>query len=67
MKDVFGNYVIQKMFEFGNLNQRKSLYSQIKGNMINLSMDQYGCRVVQKALEVLPSAQQDDLISEVKP
>jgi hypothetical protein len=23
MKDVFGNYVIQKMFEFGSLNQRK--------------------------------------------
>lgn len=23
MKDVFGNYVIQKMFEYGSLNQRK--------------------------------------------
>lgn len=34
--------------------------------MVNLSSDQYGCRVVQKALEVLTSAQQDDLIEEIK-
>lgn len=26
IKDVFGNYVVQKMFEFGNHQHRKSLY-----------------------------------------
>jgi len=39
MNDVFGNYVVQKMFEFGNLNQRKSLFSNLKGLMIVLSCD----------------------------
>ena len=54
MKDVFGNYVVQKMFEFGTLNQRKALFNDLKGAIMNLSCDQYGCRVIQKALEVLP-------------
>jgi hypothetical protein len=39
MKDVFGNYVIQKMFDYGNSNQRKLLYQELKGNMIMLSSD----------------------------
>ena len=39
MKDVFGNYVLQKMFEYGNPDQRKMLYGQLKGNMISLSCD----------------------------
>lgn len=56
MKDVFGNYVVQKMFEFGTPNQRKLLFLDIKGSILSLSCDQYGCRVVQKALDVLPSA-----------
>ena len=34
------------MLDYGNLNQRKMLYLQIKGNMMSLSKDQYGCRVV---------------------
>ena len=58
IKDVFGNYVVQKMFEYGNLNQRRQLYNILKGNMWEYSQDQYGCRVVQKALEVLTSIQQ---------
>lgn len=67
MKDVFGNYVVQKMFEFGSLNQRKQLFKDLQGRMLNLSCDQYGCRVVQKALEVLPSLQQDELVEEIRP
>ena len=55
MKDVFGNYVVQKMFEFGSPNHRKLLFNDLKGFIFTLSCDQYGCRVVQKALEVLPS------------
>lgn len=34
---------------------------------MNLSFDQYGCRVIQKALEVLPSKEQDILVLEVRP
>lgn len=35
--------------------------------MYELSIDPYGCRVIQKSLEVLTSLQQTDLIKELKP
>lgn len=48
MKDVFGNYVIQKFFEHGNQVQKKILASQMKGKVPELSTQMYACRVVQK-------------------
>ena len=52
MTDVFGNYVIQKFFEHGNQQQKKVLASQMKGRILELSMQMYGCRVVQKVFPV---------------
>ena len=48
MQDVFGNYVIQKFFEHGDQNQKRILASRMKGQVLNLSLQMYGCRVVQK-------------------
>lgn len=48
MTDVFGNYVIQKFFEHGNQSQKKVLANQMKGHILELSQQMYGCRVVQK-------------------
>ena len=48
MKDVFGNYVIQKFFKHGNRLQKKALAGQMKGKVVDLSMQMYACRVVQK-------------------
>jgi mRNA-binding protein PUF3 len=48
MQDVFGNYVIQKFFEHGDQSQKKALANKMKGNMLQLSLQMYGCRVVQK-------------------
>jgi mRNA-binding protein PUF3 len=48
MQDVFGNYVIQKFFEHGDQNQKKMLATKMKGHVFNLSLQMYGCRVVQK-------------------
>jgi len=53
MKDVFGNYVIQKILEKGAPKHKRELFEKIKGNVANLSLHTYGCRVVQKALEEL--------------
>jgi len=50
--DVFGNYVIQKFFDNGTSSQIKLLVEALYGNVVNLSLQTYGCRVVQKALEV---------------
>jgi len=48
MKDVFGNYVVQKFFAHGNQIQKKLLASHMKGKMVDLSLQMYSCRVVQK-------------------
>lgn len=48
MTDVFGNYIIQKLFEFGTLVQKKLLAAKMQGNVVDLSMNIYGCRCVQE-------------------
>lgn len=48
MKDVFGNYVIQKFFEHGSLVQKIVLARHMKGKVAELSTQMYACRVVQK-------------------
>ena len=53
MRDVFGNYVIQKFIEHGAQDQVKALAERLKGQVLTLSMQMYGCRVIQKALEVM--------------
>uniref|UniRef100_A0A8C2BFE0 Pumilio RNA-binding family member 1 n=1 Tax=Cyprinus carpio TaxID=7962 RepID=A0A8C2BFE0_CYPCA len=58
MVDVFGNYVIQKFFEFGSLDQKLALAERIRGHVLSLALQMYGCRVIQKALEFIPSDQQ---------
>lgn len=52
--DVYGNYVVQKFFDFGTDDQKAILASKLRGNVVAFSLHLYGCRVVQKALETLP-------------
>ncbi|XP_068017425.1 pumilio homolog 2 isoform X6 [Melanerpes formicivorus] len=58
MTDVFGNYVIQKFFEFGSLDQKLALATRIRGHVLPLALQMYGCRVIQKALESIAPDQQ---------
>jgi pumilio RNA-binding family len=37
MNDVFGNYVVQKLFEFGTEQQRATLADQLFGNVLKLT------------------------------
>lgn len=48
MTDVFGNYVVQKLFEHGSQAQKAILAKQMEGHILSLSLQMYGCRVVQK-------------------
>jgi len=58
IQDVFGNYVIQKLFEYGTQVQKISLASTMETHVLQLSLQMYGCRVVQKAVEyILPDQQ----------
>merc|ERR1719215_2181376 len=66
--DVFGNYVIQKFLEFGSVEQRVQLLNSIKGHVLQLSLQMYGCRVIQKGLEAfshLPE-HQIDIVKELE-
>ncbi|KAF4959422.1 hypothetical protein FSARC_10727 [Fusarium sarcochroum] len=67
MKDVFGNYVLQKMFEHGNQAQKTFLVGKMKGNMGDLSASNYGCRVVQKAMDFCLVEQIVELTQELEP
>ncbi|TMW56549.1 hypothetical protein Poli38472_006559 [Pythium oligandrum] len=66
MTDVFGNYVIQKLFDHGSVEQQRLLVNQMKKNMVSLALQVYGCRVIQKALEVTQVEEQLVLIRELK-
>ena len=54
MEDLFGNYVIQKFFEFGSTPQIEVLCDLLRCAVFKWSLQTYGCRVVQKAIECLP-------------
>jgi hypothetical protein len=64
MTDVFGNYVLQKLFEYGTKDQCESLAMLLKGQAVQLSMQMYGCRVVQKALEYVNRERLVELVAE---
>ena len=64
MTDVFGNYVLQKLFEFGTPDQCESLAKLLTNQCVQLSMQMYGCRVVQKALEYVGTDRLIALVSE---
>eukprot|EP00210_Caulerpa_lentillifera_P000392 g382.t1 len=53
MKDVFGNYIVQILLQNGSSLYREKIINQIKHNSLELTLHVYGCRVMQKALEVL--------------
>lgn len=48
MKDVFGNYVIQKFFDFGNQMHKTFFLNHMRGKIFELSTHVYACRVIQK-------------------
>lgn len=64
MIDVFGNYVLQKLFEYGTPEQCESLALLLKGQAVQLAMQMYGCRVVQKALEYVNTNRLIEIITE---
>ncbi|KAG4932406.1 hypothetical protein JHK87_046408 [Glycine soja] len=65
MTDVFGNYVIQKFFEYGSPEQRKELANRLLCQIPPLGLQMYGCCVVQKALEAIDLEQKAQLVHEL--
>ncbi|KZT09429.1 ARM repeat-containing protein, partial [Laetiporus sulphureus 93-53] len=66
IQDVFGNYVIQKLFEHGTQVQKTILANTMEGHILPLSLQMYGCRVVQKAIEYVLPDQQSVFVQELE-
>jgi pumilio RNA-binding family len=73
-KDVFGNYVIQKILDCTAHSNNPTIASQrlyfimkrLEGYFYELSLHMYGCRVIQKALEVVDIENVLKIFNEVK-
>lgn len=57
--------MIQKFFEFGSSDQKATLAGRIRGHVLPLALQMYGCRVIQKALECITQDQQKDIVREL--
>jgi pumilio RNA-binding family len=64
--DVFGNYVIQKLLDFGTSKMKTEIRDTLEGEMLPLSLQMYGCRVVQKSLETLDEEDLPRLLQEFR-
>lgn len=50
--------------QFGSIDQKLALATRIRGHVLPLALQMYGCRVIQKALESISSDQQV-IVSEI--
>ncbi|XP_022961267.1 pumilio homolog 12-like isoform X3 [Cucurbita moschata] len=71
MVDAFGNYLVQKLLEVCNENQRMQILHRITqnhGELVIISCDMHGTRAIQKVIETLKTQEQVDMIiSALKP
>ncbi|KLO10675.1 ARM repeat-containing protein [Schizopora paradoxa] len=66
MQDVFGNYVVQKLFEHGTPDQRAKMCKMMLGHVFDLSQHVYGCRVVQTAIDYASKERQNAFVRELE-
>jgi Pumilio-family RNA binding repeat len=51
MINRFGNFLVQRCFEYGTKDQMEAIANCILGNVVALSTDMFGCHVIQKAFD----------------
>lgn len=52
--DVFANFCVQKLFEKASPQQVDMLVVNLRGSILKLSLQTYGCRVIQKVSAYFP-------------
>ncbi|KAL0558613.1 hypothetical protein IC582_003190 [Cucumis melo] len=65
MVDAFGNYLVQKLLEVCNDNQRMQILCRITqnhGELVMISCDMHGTRAIQKVIETLKTQEQVHMI-----
>lgn len=45
-KDIFGNYIVQKVIEKGTQQQKLRLFNKLRSHFYDLSKHNFGCRVI---------------------
>jgi hypothetical protein len=65
MINRFGNFLIQRCFEHGTAEQIVGIAQAIRGNTLALSMDAFGCHVVQKAFDYVPEEYKATMVHEL--
>ncbi|KAJ5907997.1 pumilio RNA binding protein [Penicillium taxi] len=65
MLNRFGNFLIQRCFEHGTPEQVLTIANSMRGKVRFLSMDAFGCHVVQKALDCVPEEPKAMLVQEL--
>ena len=65
MVNRFGNFLVQRCFEHGTVDQVVAIANAIRGNTLQLSMDAFGCHVVQKAFDAVPEEYKAVMVHEL--
>jgi transposase-like protein len=65
MTNRFGNFLVQRLFELGTPDQIQGLADKMKGNVLELTCEAFGCHVVQKALDYVTEPIKAKLVLEL--
>ena len=68
--DQFGNYLIQKFFEYLNTKELSQFLSYINSSFANIGINQYGTRVIQKLMDYINNNEKElyiNFVNLVKP
>ena len=52
MKNNFGNFAVQKMLKYGTPGIQADIFEILRPNIHGLSVQEFGCRVVQMSIEI---------------
>ena len=69
MNNNFGNFAVQKVLEYGTKSISQDLFKILKSNIHQLSLQPFGCRVVQTSIEIYRNDPEkiDTILSELRP
>src|SRR5437773_3474706 len=65
MVNRFGNFLVQRCFEYGSKEQIDGIAIAICGNVVTLSMDMFGCHVIQKAFDCVDEEYKVAMVKEL--
>jgi mRNA-binding protein PUF3 len=67
MNDTFGNYVMQKLVEYGTQDVKRQVAAALKGHALEMSKAPFGTRVVQEVLRFCMEDDKKVIMSELQP